>query len=106
MKFSFATKTGYNPKNPKKVNQDSYLVLPHLGEYRRTHFFPVCDGHGLFGKEASEYVKTKLGQYVESAIKTTFDQAKIAQRVVDSTEVKEQLKKSFATVQDSLCRDS
>jgi len=56
-KFSFATKTGFSPKNPNKVNQDSYLVMPHLGEYRRTHFFAVADGHGVFGKEASEFVK-------------------------------------------------
>ena len=82
------------------------MVLPHLGEYRRTHFFSVCDGHGVFGKEVSEFVKTRLGQYVESGIKTTFDQAKIAQRVVDSTEVKEQLNKSFIMVQDTLYRDS
>lgn len=77
-KFSFATKTGFSPKNPNKVNQDSYLVLPHLGEYRRTHFFSVCDGHGVFGKEVSDFVKTRLGQYVEQGIKTTFDQAKVA----------------------------
>ena len=88
-KFSFATKTGFSPKNPNKVNQDAYLVMPHLGEYRRTHFFSVCDGHGVFGKEVSEFVKTRLAQYVEQGIKTTFDQAKVAQRVVDSAEVKE-----------------
>ncbi len=88
-KFSFATKTGFSPKNPNKINQDSYLVLPHLGEYRRTHFFSVCDGHGVFGKEVSEFVKTQLGYYVEQSIKNTFDQAKLSQRVVDSTEVKE-----------------
>lgn len=72
-KFSFATKTGYSPKNPAKVNQDSYLVLPHLGEYRRTHFFAVADGHGVYGKEVSEFVKSQLGYYVEQSIKNTFD---------------------------------
>ena len=77
-KFSFATKTGFSPKNPGKTNQDSYLVLPHLGEYRRTHFFAVCDGHGVFGKEVSEFVKTQLGFYVEQSIKNTFDQAKVS----------------------------
>lgn len=97
-KFSFATKTGYSPKNPNKVNQDSYLVLPHLGEYRRTHFFAVADGHGVYGKEVSEFVKSQLGYFVEQSIKNTFDQAKISQRVVDSTEVKEQLTKSFVQV--------
>lgn len=81
-------------------------MMPHLGEYRRTHFFSVCDGHGVFGKEVSEFVKTRLAQYVEQSIKTTFDQAKVAQRVVDSAEVKEQLNRSFIKVQDTLTRDS
>lgn len=72
-KFSFATKTGFSPKNPAKVNQDSYLVLPHLGEYRRTHFFAVADGHGVFGKEVSEFVKSNLAIFVEQSIKNTFD---------------------------------
>lgn len=64
-KFAFATKTGYSPKNPNKVNQDSFLVLPHLGEYRRTHFFAVADGHGVNGKPVSEFVKSTLAKEVE-----------------------------------------
>ena len=90
-KFSFATKTGFSPKNPNKVNQDQYLVMPHLGEYRRTHFFAVCDGHGVFGREVSDFVKNNLAMTVQQGIKSMFDQAKIQQRVVDSTEVKDQL---------------
>lgn len=105
-KFSFATKTGFSPKNPNKINQDQYLVMPHLGEYRRTHFFAVCDGHGVFGREVSEYVKNQLSQSVESGIKYTFDQAKMQQRVVDSTEVKDQLMKAFTSVSEGLYKDS
>lgn len=105
-KFSFATKTGFSPKNPNKVNQDSYLVMPHLGEYRRTHFFAVADGHGVYGKEASEYLKNQLASRVETAIKGTFDQAKISQRVVDSTEVKEKLSMCFMQTNEALYRDS
>jgi len=41
------------------------------------------------GKLVSEYVKTILAKEVEQSVKYTFDQAKINQRVVDSTEVKE-----------------
>ena len=81
-------------------------MMPHLGEYRRTHFFAVCDGHGVFGREVSEFVKHGLAQSVESGIKSMFDQAKLQQRVVDSTEVKEQLQKSFAHVSDTLQKDS
>lgn len=105
-KFAFATKTGYSPKNPNKINQDSFLVLPHLGEYRRTHFFAVADGHGINGKLVSEYVKSMLAKEVEHNIKQTFDQAKINQRVVDSTEVKEQLDRSFHSVSNSLFKNS
>lgn len=76
-KFAFATKTGFSPKNPYKVNQDQYLVMPHLGEYRRTHFFAVCDGHGVFGREVSEWVKLNLAKSVEQGIKQMFDQAKV-----------------------------
>ena len=72
--------------------------MPHLGEYRRTHFFSVCDGHGVYGKEVSDYVKTQLGQRVEQEIKQIFDNAKQMQRVVDSNEVKEALAVSFSFV--------
>lgn len=97
-KFAFATKTGFSPSNPYKVNQDSFLAMPHLGEYRRTHFFAVLDGHGVFGKEVSEYVKTQLGQRTEVLIKQIFDNAKQMQRVVDSNEVKDALASSFGFV--------
>jgi len=50
--------------------------MPHLGEYRRTHFFAVLDGHGVYGKEVSEYVKMQLGQRTEVLIKQIFDNAK------------------------------
>ena len=51
-------------------------------------------------------MKSTLAKEVEQSIKYTFDQAKINQRVVDSTEVKEQLEKSFLRVTDSLFKHS
>jgi serine/threonine protein phosphatase PrpC len=80
--------------------------MPHLGEYRRTHFFAVCDGHGVNGREVSYFVKTILSQSVESGIKSMFDQAKVQQRVVDSAEVKESLRVSFKEVAERLERES
>lgn len=79
-------------------------MMPHLGEYRRTHFFAVCDGHGVFGREVSDFIKQHLAHSVEAGIKNMFDMAKQQQRVVDSTEVKEQLNRSFGTVSDSLLK--
>lgn len=48
-KFAFATKTGLSPSNPKKVNKDILITLPHfcsLKYCQYCHFFAVCDGHG------------------------------------------------------------
>lgn len=105
-KFAFATKTGFSPSNPYKVNQDSFLALPHVAEYRRTHFFLVADGHGANGKEVSEYIKQGLSKSVEMEIKKVFDLAKQQQRVVDSTEVKAMLNGAFMSTQKSLLGDS
>lgn len=66
----------------------------------------MCDGHGINGKLVSDFVKTLLAKEVEQNIKYTFDQAKINQRVVDSTEVKEQLDKSFNAVSRGLYSNS
>ena len=88
------------------MNQDTFLALPHLAEYRRTHFFAVCDGHGLYGKEVSEFIKGQLSSNVEREIKGIFDQAKTQQRVVDSNEVKEALTKSFEITNRALYNDS
>jgi len=105
-KFAFATKTGFSPSNPYKQNQDSFLALPHVAEYRRTHFFLVADGHGQNGKEVSEYIKKTLAREVEVDIKKVFDLAKQQQRVVDSTEVKQMLMQAFLTGNSKLKAES
>ena len=81
-------------------------MMPHLGEYRRTHFFAVCDGHGVNGREVSSFIKQTLSSSVELGIKSMFDQAKMQQRVVDSAEVKESLRVSFKEVSDRLETES
>jgi len=45
-KFAFATRVGFHPHNPNKVNQDQYILTPNVGGYPSLHFFGVCDGHG------------------------------------------------------------
>jgi hypothetical protein len=34
------------------------------------HYFGVCDGHGQFGKEVSNYIKASLPISVEDELKT------------------------------------
>ena len=56
-KFAFATKTGLSPSNPKKVNQDIWITVPHFAQLKYAHFFSVCDGHGQYGEKVSAFLK-------------------------------------------------
>ena len=45
-KFAFATRVGFHPHNPNKVNQDSYILAPNVQGLPALHIFGICDGHG------------------------------------------------------------
>ena len=59
-KYAFATRVGFIPNNPNKVNQDSFILSPNLNGCNFRHYFGVCDGHGQMGKEASHFIKLRL----------------------------------------------
>ncbi len=63
-KYAFATRVGFIPNNPNKVNQDSFILSPNLNGCNFRHYFGVCDGHGQMGKEASHFIKLRLPQLV------------------------------------------
>lgn len=67
-KYAFATRVGFIPNNPNKVNQDSFILSPNLNGYNFRHYFGVCDGHGQNGRDASHYIKQRLPQLVSKAI--------------------------------------
>jgi serine/threonine protein phosphatase PrpC len=56
-KYAFATRVGFIPNNPNKINQDSFILSPNLN-FR--HYFGVCDGHGQNGKDVSHFIKLRL----------------------------------------------
>jgi hypothetical protein len=64
-KFAFATRVGYHPHNPNKVNQDQYVLAPNVQGLPSLHLFGICDGHGQFGREVSSYVKIALASQIE-----------------------------------------
>ncbi len=68
-KFAFATKTGLSPSNPHKVNQDSWITVPHFCGMKYSHFFAVADGHGQNGEKVSGFMKQKLPLHLESQIR-------------------------------------
>lgn len=45
-KFAFATKVGFVPSNPQKINQDAFILAPNIGKKSAMHLFGVADGHG------------------------------------------------------------
>lgn len=75
-KFAFATRVGYIPNNPYKVNQDAYILSPNIWKLPAFHYFGVCDGHGQNGKEVSGYVKQRLPVLLENNVKATGDDKK------------------------------
>ena len=64
-KFAFATRVGFHPNNPSKQNQDAYILSPNLASLPSFHLFGVCDGHGQFGREVSNFVKIVLPAQIE-----------------------------------------
>ena len=68
-KFAFATKTGISPSNPKKVNQDIWITVPHFSQLKYCHFFAVCDGHGQHGEKVSGYLRQQLPAFLEHEFK-------------------------------------
>ena len=64
-KFAFATSCGYQPGNPYKVNQDSYILVPNMLNTAGFHLFAVNDGHGLFGHKASQDIRAELPERLE-----------------------------------------
>ena len=55
---------GYNPSKPSKENQDTVIVHPLLD--KDTSLFGICDGHGLYGKEISNFIGQYLPTYIQN----------------------------------------
>jgi serine/threonine protein phosphatase PrpC len=70
-KFAFATRVGYSPNNPFKVNQDAFILAPNILNVQWMHYFGVCDGHGQNGKDVSSMIKQKLPAYLEQYLYST-----------------------------------
>lgn len=64
-KYAFATRVGFVPNNPYKVNQDSFVLSPNFNKSPYCHLFGVCDGHGSAGHDASDFIKQRLPKILE-----------------------------------------
>lgn len=62
---SYKTRTGTVRAQPKKTNQDAFLISPHLKGAKGQFLFGVFDGHGVHGHQVSHFIKNSLGSSVE-----------------------------------------
>jgi len=67
--FSFKSKAGALPGKPIKTNQDSYIVHTNFAGHKDKFLFGVCDGHGVNGHLASNFIKQQLPKNIEMQYK-------------------------------------
>ncbi|EAS01080.1 protein phosphatase 2C containing protein (macronuclear) [Tetrahymena thermophila SB210] len=67
--YAVRSKPGALPGKPVKTNQDSYIITNNFCKQKSKYFFSVCDGHGINGHHASQYVKKVLGPNIEFFMK-------------------------------------
>jgi serine/threonine protein phosphatase PrpC len=63
------SKTGLSGEE-KKVNQDRYFIFRNFVSGFDNIFMGVCDGHGYYGHEVSEYIKENLPMDLNRVLKT------------------------------------
>ncbi len=66
--YAIKTRLGKVPGKPNKVNQDSYIAIRDLMNIRGSYFFGILDGHGTFGREASDLAKKRLPCTISRAV--------------------------------------
>ena len=64
-KCAYKTKRGSVGGQPKPHNQDAYLISPYLQGLKSQYLFGVFDGHGAYGHEVSQFIKSNLTQSIE-----------------------------------------
>ncbi|XP_052191223.1 probable protein phosphatase 2C 35 isoform X2 [Diospyros lotus] len=60
LEYSVLSQRGYYPESPDKENQDSFCIKTQIQGNPNVHFFGVFDGHGQFGTQCSDFVKSRL----------------------------------------------
>lgn len=60
--YAMKTQVGVVPFNPRKCNQDRFLVIPNLFD-NNAALFGVFDGHGVYGDDVSQYCTEKMEEW-------------------------------------------
>ena len=58
--INFLCKRGYSGPETKKLNQDNYFIYNNFLNNENYKYMGVCDGHGIFGQNISDYLVEHL----------------------------------------------
>ncbi|CAI2381972.1 unnamed protein product [Moneuplotes crassus] len=64
-KVGVSSQVGYNPMNPLKLNQDSFVINEIKSDQGTLHLFGVFDGHGIEGLSVSSFCKVKISKILK-----------------------------------------
>ena len=60
LKMESLSKKGFWKPGIEKANQDNYFILNNINDNPKYIYMGVCDGHGVFGKEVSDFLINNL----------------------------------------------
>ena len=67
--INFLCKRGYSGPGIKKLNQDNYFIYKNFLENENYIYMGICDGHGIFGQNISDYLVENLPKKLNNFLK-------------------------------------
>ena len=67
--INFLCKRGYSGPGIKKLNQDNYFIYKNFLENENYIYMGICDGHGIFGQNISDYLVEHLPKKLNKTLK-------------------------------------
>ncbi|OMJ84153.1 hypothetical protein SteCoe_14778 [Stentor coeruleus] len=67
-RVAFKSRVGSVRARPKVHNQDSFIIKPSLKGIKGHYMFAVCDGHGTYGHDVSQYVRDFFPGFLEECL--------------------------------------
>ena len=105
-KIEIISKPGETIHGKTKINQDNYFCYDLIEDFK---FIGVCDGHGEYGHNVSEFIKNNLPRELNNQLKKTYLYDKILKsfdetlnKNIDYKKIKEILNKSHIILNNKL----
>jgi len=75
LKIDSCTIPGYTVNGIKQKNQDSFFLKKNFLSVNEQFLIGICDGHGLFGDQVSQYISETLPSYIKNTSKEELTKA-------------------------------